>query len=188
MVRLLERAQQGDRRALEQLFCYHLPLLSLWARRTAPDWIRRSGQTEDLVQRTALNALRRLKHLDPAREDQLQGYLRRSLVNLIRDDYRQAKRAPAMFRIDETLIAAQPSPLRRAVARQEVHRYERALARLTPPARAAIRGRFEQGLSYEQLAQRLGRPTAGAARQALGRAVQSLHRELRALRTRGGGQ
>ena len=78
MVRLLRRAQQGDRKALQQLFCYHLPLLSTWARQKAPHWIRRRGETDDLVQRTVLNTLRRLKHLDPAQEDQLQGYLRRT--------------------------------------------------------------------------------------------------------------
>ena len=50
LARLLRRAQQGDRNALQQLFCYHLPLLSTWARQKAPHWIRRRGETDDLVQ------------------------------------------------------------------------------------------------------------------------------------------
>src|ERR1700750_3101337 len=103
LLRLLVRAQHGDRKALERLFCIHLPLLMQWARRRAPDWIRRSGQTDDLVQRTVLNALRRLKQLDPNLEDQLQGYLRRSLVNLIRDDFRRAKRTPPAVPLDDRL-------------------------------------------------------------------------------------
>jgi RNA polymerase sigma factor (sigma-70 family) len=179
MVRLLARAQQGDRRALEELFCWHLPQLRRWAFGAVPAWMRRSGETDDLVQRTALNALRRLKHLDVDQEDQLQGYLRRSLVNLIRDEHRRAKREPGRTPIDDELIASTPSPQRRALARAEMRRYEAALTRLSPANRAAIRGRFEMGLDYAQLARRLRRPTAGAARQAVGRALEALHREMR---------
>jgi RNA polymerase sigma-70 factor (ECF subfamily) len=179
LVAFLERAQRGDRKALQQLFCYHLPLLSSWARRKAPEWIRRRGETDDLVQRTVLNALRRLKHLDPAQEDQLQGYLRRSLINLIRDDFRRAQRHPPSSPLDENAISWAPSPLRRTLAREEMRRYQSALARLTPRSRAAIVGRFERGLSYERLAGVLGRPTAGAARIAVTRSVAALHREMR---------
>ena len=179
MVRLLRRAQQGDRKALQQLFCYHLPLLSTWARQKAPHWIRRRGETDDLVQRTVLNTLRRLKHLDPAQEDQLQGYLRRSLVNLIRDDFRRAQREPPSTPLDEDAIAWTPSPLRHTLVREEMRRYQAALARLTPRSRAAIVGRFERGFSYERLARELGRPSAGAARLALTRSITSLEREMR---------
>jgi len=157
----------------------HLPLLSGWARRKAPAWIRRSGGTDDLVQRTVLNALRRLKQLDPHREDQLQGYLRRSLLNLIRDDFRRARRTPPTESLDENIRSGTPTPLRQAMVLEEMRRYHAALACLTPRARAAIVGRFEQGLSYEQLARKLDRPTPGAARLAVARAAEALRREMR---------
>lgn len=179
LVPLLLRAQQGDRKALQQLFCYHLPLLSQWARRKAPEWIRRRGETDDLVQRTVLSALRRLKHLDPAREDQLQGYLRYSLVNLIRDDFRRAQREAPSTPLDDRAIAWTPSPLRQTIVREEMRRYQSALARLPPRSRAAIVGRFERGFSYERLAREMGRPTAGAARVALTRSIAALGREMR---------
>lgn len=96
----------------------------------------------------------------------LQGYLRRSLVNLIRDDFRRAQREPPSTPLDEDAIAWTPSPLRHTLVREEMRRYQAALARLTPRSRAAIVGRFERGFSYERLARELGRPSAGAARLA----------------------
>ena len=57
-----------------------------------------------------MNALRRLKHLDPDQEGQLQGYLRRSLVNLIRDDYRRAKREPTAVPLDGNAMLKVDAP------------------------------------------------------------------------------
>ena len=131
-----------------------------------------------------LNALRRLKHLDPDREDQLQGYLRRSLVNLIRDDFRRARRTPPAEPLDENMLAWTPTPLRQTMVLEAMRRYRAALERLTPRGRAAIVGRFEKGLSYEQLAGQLNRPTPAVARLAVVRATQALHREMGAPRRR----
>jgi RNA polymerase sigma factor (sigma-70 family) len=176
---LLKRAQDGDRTALERLFCIHLPLLTRWARSRAPTSVRRGDGTDDLVQRVILNTLRRLKHLDPALESQLQAYLRRSLINLIRDDYRRAQRAPPLVALDDAMPTGVPSPLTRTIARRELRDYEAAVSRLRPAARDAIVGRFELGLSYEELAAALGRPSPDAARLVLSRAMVALLREMR---------
>jgi RNA polymerase sigma factor (sigma-70 family) len=176
---LLRQAQQGDRRALQLLFCIHLPQLTQWARQHAPEWVRRRGEIDDLVQRTMLNVLRRLKQLDPAQEGQLQSYLRQAFVNLIRDEYRRARRVAPAKPLDDHLVAPDPSPLRRTMAVEEMRRYRSALGRLSPAFRAAIVGRFERGCSYAQLALVLRRPTPGAARLAVARAVDALAREMR---------
>jgi len=44
---------------------------------------------------------------------------------------------------------------------------------------------IERGLGYDALAARLGRPSAGAARVAVARAMDALARELRSHRRRG---
>jgi len=99
---------------------------------------------------------------------------------LFRDrDYftiRRAQREPPSTPLEEDAIAWTPSPLRHTLVREEMRRYQAALARLTPRSRAAIVGRFERGFSYERLARVLGRPSAGAARLALTRSIASLER------------
>jgi DNA-directed RNA polymerase specialized sigma24 family protein len=57
------------------------------------------------------------------------------------------------------------------------------LAALTPDQRECIVGRIERGMSYEQIAEQQGRPSAGAARVAFGRALECLARNMRTQRS-----
>ena len=70
------------------------------------------------------------------------------------------------------------SPLEQAIGREAVERYERALQRLTPDEREVIIARVEQGYSYEELAEALGKPTSEAARKAARRALLRLAAEM----------
>jgi DNA-directed RNA polymerase specialized sigma24 family protein len=56
--------------------------------------------------------------------------------------------------------------------------YEAALLRLRPEERDAIIGRVEMDLTYEELAETLGRPNANAARSAVVRAIVRLAEEM----------
>ena len=71
------------------------------------------------------------------------------------------------------------SPLEELIGKQEVAAYDDALAALEPPEREAIVGRVELGLSYAELAAAMGRPSADAARMAVGRALPKLARQLK---------
>ena len=71
-----------------------------------------------------------------------------------------------------------PSPLEEAIGQQALDNYERALERLRPDERETIIARVEMGLSYEELAAVLGKPTADAARKAAQRAVIRLAQEM----------
>ena len=56
--------------------------------------------------------------------------------------------------------------------------YEQALTRLKPEEREAVIGRVELGLSYDELALALEKPTADAARKAAQRALVRLAEEM----------
>src|SRR5690242_17786883 len=57
---LLALVRQGDREALDRLFARCLPPLRRWARGRLPTAARGALDTQDLVQDTIVNSLRRL--------------------------------------------------------------------------------------------------------------------------------
>ncbi|MEA2602844.1 MAG: hypothetical protein QOF89_3836 [Acidobacteriota bacterium] len=71
-----------------------------------------------------------------------------------------------------------PSPIEEAIGRESLKRYEAALLRLKDEDREAILARLEMGLSYQQMAQVLGKPSPDAARVATSRALLRLAREM----------
>ena len=59
-----------------------------------------------------------------------------------------------------------------------LERFEAALAKLTPEDRRAIVARCEWGMTHEEVAQALGKPSANAARAAIHRALVRLAKEM----------
>jgi RNA polymerase sigma-70 factor (ECF subfamily) len=155
-----------------------LPPLHRWAHGRIPRWARNAVDTADVVQDTVLQTLRNLGSFEPQREGALLGYLRRSLLNRIRDRFRYAARHPTK-ELSDTSPDSGASPLEFAIEEEDRRRYEAALNRLTPSDRDAIVGRIELGYSYEQLALILKKPTPGAARVAIRRALLRLSDEMR---------
>src|SRR5262249_52980870 len=107
-------------------------------------------------------------------EGALQAYLRQVLVNRIREELRKAGRRPTETTLDETYVDPAASPLEEAVGRQALDSYEAALAQLRSEDREAIVARIELGLTYDELAAALGKPTPDAARKAAHRALRKL--------------
>jgi RNA polymerase sigma-70 factor (ECF subfamily) len=85
---------------------------------------------------------------------------------------------PAAAEIDSQLPHDGTSPLEAAIGTQALERYEAALARLTDEEREAVVTRVEFGLSYAEVADALGKPSADAARMAVVRALVKLAREM----------
>lgn len=176
---LLERARAGDQAALEALFARYLQPLRRWARGRLPRWARDMSDTQDLVQETLLQTFKRIDAFDARGPGALQAYLRQALMNRVRDELRRFDRRGPTDSVDPALPAGGESPLEEAIGRQNVERYERALARLRPTDREMIIARVELGCSYEQLAESLGKPTAAAARKAAQRALLRLATEIK---------
>ncbi len=177
---LLERAKAGDAQALDTLIARYLPRLQRWARGRLPAWARDLADTQDLVQETVFKAFKQIDRFDMRGEGALQAYLRQALVNRIRSEIRRVSRRPQAEGLDTQVEDAAPSPLEAAIGAQAVQRYEAALNRLRPEDREAIIGRIELGLTNEELAETLGKPTPNAARMAVERALFRLAKEMRA--------
>lgn len=175
---LLRRAQEGDTQALNRLFGRYMPPLRRLAHRRVPAWARNAMDTGDLVQDTILQAFKRLKFFEPRRDGALLGYLRRSLLNRIRDQFRWASRHPGSVELDDTTADEGASPLELTISEEERERYRAGLAKLRPADREAIVGRVELGYSYEQLALVLRKPTPEAARLAVRRALVKLGEQM----------
>lgn len=178
-IELLAKVRAGDNTALERLLTRHLPKLRRWASGRLPAWARDRDDTDDLVQETVIQTLRRIEGFDPRHEGALQAYLRQALLNRIRDAVRRAGRRGGVVPLDEQMKSLDASPLECAIGTESVERYDTALATLREQDREAIISRIELGHSYEELAELLGKPSADAARVAVHRAMLRLAEAMR---------
>ena len=177
---LLHRARAGDADALNDLFRRHLPPLRRWARGRLPRWTRDLRDTEDLVQETLAQTLRRIDQFEPRHEGALQAYLRQALVNRVRDEVRRSNRYPAAAALEQSDQYADPSasPLEEAIGSEALERYEAAMQRLRPEEREVIIARVEMQQSYAQIAAAHGKASPDAARMAVTRALVRLAEEM----------
>ena len=176
---LIERARQGDQEALERLFAQHLKPLQRWARGRLPQAARDLADTDDLVQDALTRTFKRLDAFEMRGVGSLRAYLRQAVTNRIRDELRRKGRQPPFTDLDGFEVDDSDSPLEQAIGREAVERYERGLQRLTAQEREVIIARVEQGYSYEELAEALGKPTSEAARKAARRALLRLAAEMK---------
>jgi RNA polymerase sigma-70 factor (ECF subfamily) len=177
--RLLARAQAGDADALNDLFKRHVPLLSRWARGRLPGWARDMADTHDLVQETVLQTFKNMRGFEPRGRGALRAYLRQALLNRVRNEIRRVSRRPTIERLDEQAPTHESSPLQLAIRQQQQERYERAMSRLRDSERELIVARLELGMTYEEMADALGKPSWNAARMAVVRALIRLATELK---------
>jgi RNA polymerase sigma-70 factor (ECF subfamily) len=176
---LLERARAGDPEALNVLFTRHLPVLRRWASGRLPRWARDIADTTDLVQETIVETLKHLDRFEHRGDGALQAYLRQAVMNRIRNEIRKlAARGPRVA-LDSEMHDDGTSPMDAAVAGQMLDQYESALARLRPEERDAVVARVELGLSYDELADTLKKPSANAARMSVVRALVRLAEEMK---------
>jgi RNA polymerase sigma factor (sigma-70 family) len=175
---LIERARAGDQEALERLFARHVRPLQRWASGRLPGWARDLADTADLVQDTLLQTFRRIEAFEPRRVGALQAYLRQAVLNRIRNELRRKGRRPEATDLDDIEAGDAESPVERAIGREAVERYERALERLKAEEREAIVAKVEMGYTNEELVEVLGKPTPEAARKTVRRALVRLAEEM----------
>jgi RNA polymerase sigma-70 factor (ECF subfamily) len=176
---LLERARRGDPDALNLLFTRHIPPLRRWASGRLPRGVRDMADTQDLVQETALQVFKRLEAFEPRGEGALQAYLRQAVMNRVRNELRNRGRRPAFESLDDRAPGDDTSPLEAAIRQEQFDRYEAALERLGQQERELLVARLELGLTYEEMADALAKPSWNAARMATARALLRLADELK---------
>ena len=177
-IELLARARQGDEAALDEVFARSIPPLKRWARGRLPAWARGMLDTDDLVQETVIGTLRQIDVFEYRADAALQAYLRQAVMNRIRNEIRRSSRRPAPGPLESAPEDPAPSPLEALLGRQAIEAYDDALVQLEAHEREAIIGRVELGLSYAELAKAMDRPSADAARMAVGRALLKLAKHL----------
>jgi len=168
---LLALARGGDRAARDRLAARYLPILRRVAHGRLPASARGMADTDDIVQVTLIRALNRVESFESRGEGAFLAYLRRILLNQIRDLTRRAAIRPAEIALDADQASRDPSPLENAIGAERLDRYEEALEALSERDRQAVILRLEMGFTYAEIAEALGVASPNAVRMAVVRAL-----------------
>jgi RNA polymerase sigma factor (sigma-70 family) len=169
---LVRRAKGGDGQARDRLFSRLTPIVKRWATGRLPVWARYRSDSDDLVQDALLATMRNLERIDAGGSAEFYAYLHKTLQSKILDEIERAKLRPRAS--GEPVEELTLSPLDTLLNVEALDRYQRGLARLGDDDRAAILLRIELGMSLEETAAELGKPSADAARMAVARAIKRL--------------
>jgi len=153
-LRCLQRLQDGDSKALEELFDRYTPLLYPMVLRI----VRTPSDAEDTLQEVWLQVWKRVATFDARR-----GSVAAWLVMLARsralDRYRSvSSRRNAEGRVDAAPEASPDDASTSAAQRQLSERVVNALAQLAPQQRQVIEIAYFEGLSQAEIAARLNAP------------------------------
>jgi RNA polymerase sigma-70 factor (ECF subfamily) len=172
---LLALVRDGDESAKDRLFRRYLPILDRWATGRLPAGARDLVDTNDIVQVSLVRALNKVGEFEPRHEGAFLVYLRRILLNQIRDQARRVKRRPEPAPVSDDLADDGPSPLEDLARREILDRYDAALDELTEAQRQAVFLRLELGYTHREVAEALpDATTPDAARMLVARALVKL--------------
>ena len=190
---LMGRAQAGDADALGELLQLYRNYLALLARLNIDARLQGKVDASDLVQETFLKAHRNFGQFRGNTEEELVSWLRQILTNnlanlvrhylgLKRRDVRLERQLAAeMDRssrlMDGGLIAPGSSPSRQASRREQAVLLADVLKQLPADYREVLILRHLEGLTFAQVAQRLGR-TEDSVQKLWVRALARLRRSL----------
>jgi RNA polymerase sigma-70 factor (ECF subfamily) len=191
--RLLQQARTGDGAALGHLLEQYRSYLDLLARLQITRRLRGKVDAADVVQETFLEAHQSFARFRGTTEKELVGWLRQvltaNLVDLIRkflgsrrrdvrleqellDDLDQSSLA-----LEQGLVAPGSSPSQQAARRERAVLLAEALARLPANYREVLILHHLEGLSFPEVARRLGR-TLDSVKNVWTRALARLRRSL----------
>jgi RNA polymerase sigma-70 factor (ECF subfamily) len=166
---LHERLKAGDLEAWEEFHRRYEPLLRRIARRWLTPSLRRQADSIDVVQSVFRIALQGLPGAFFENEGRLLGWLdtvtRHRVSHLARREKgpKGAALGPLEPRAEEVLGGLGPEEA--AARAEEIHRLKAALDRLPPDEREVVLLRDFEGLAFSDVAERLSRPSADAARK-----------------------
>jgi RNA polymerase sigma-70 factor (ECF subfamily) len=195
---LFRNAKQGGATCLGPLLEAYANYLKLLAQTQLDAKLQRRVSASDLVQDTMLEACRDFRGFQGATEAEFAGWLHRILVNNLarvverhllaekRDVRREVYLADIGAALDRSTarlecVLADPgaSPTSEAQQHEHLLALADALADLTQDHREVIVLRHLEGLSFKEVAERMGR-SAGAVRMLWLRAIEQLRARLRA--------
>ena len=131
-----------------------------------------------MVQDALIRTLNRLDAFEYRGEGGFHAYLRQVLLNRIREELRAVQRRPPSTELNQEAVELASVPAGSPYGQCSVEEYEGALERLGAEDRELLIGRLEWGLTYKELADTIGKPSAEAARKAAQRALVRLIEEM----------
>ena len=177
---LLQQARGGDDAALDRLLDRYRQRIARWATGRMPRYVRDFTDTDDVVQ-VALMGL--VKHLDTFTyqgEWSLQAYLRKAVVNEIRQQMRRRTRIPDHQALPDALASTELSPHESAVGREVFASYNAALEQLTPIEQEAVVAWVEMGCRHKEIMLLVDKPSVDATRMFVSRALERLAKTMAA--------
>jgi RNA polymerase sigma factor (sigma-70 family) len=175
---LVIQAQAGDTGAVERLFTRYRDRLSRWAAGRLPAGVRGRLDTEDVVHDALTRTFERIGELDPRGGGFFQAYVRRAVLNGIRDQVARKRELLPPSGVVEQHAEPGPSPLEQVVGREVFERYEAALAKLDVAEREAVLARIEDHASWQEIADEFGKESPDAARMTVKRALYKVAKEM----------
>jgi RNA polymerase sigma-70 factor (ECF subfamily) len=192
---LIRQCKAGDACARELLFDHYRHYLQVLARAQLGRHLRAKCDPSDLVQQTLLEAHRDFGEFQGGHESELLAWLRRILAhNLFNEarhfaarqrdaarevslDQMRADLERSSLALGRCLAAAAPPPSQLAAQREAAVRLADHLAHLPEDYQTVLLLRVFEGLSAEEVAQRMGR-TPGAVRMLQMRALTALREQF----------
>ncbi len=190
---LLRRARGGDAPALGELLELYRAYLNVLARVQIGQRLQSKVDASDVVQEAFLGASRDFPQFRGTTEKEFLGWLRQVLASVLanlvrhyqgtkRRDVRLERRLAAELdqssqALDRNLVVAQSSPSQQAVRREQSVLLAEALARLPEEWRELLILRHLEGLTWPEVAQRMGR-TVDSLKKQWPRALANLRRLL----------
>ncbi len=169
---LIRRARDGETSARDELFGLCRSYLGLVARAQVESWLRVKADASDVVQQTLMEAHRDFARFEGRTEQEWLAWLRRILAHNVADFVRhyrgtakrQARREVPLRCAGDTEAFGAPEPASSdATPSQEMVRLDNelrvaaAMAELAPDYREVIVLRNLQRLSFNEVAERMGR-------------------------------
>jgi RNA polymerase sigma-70 factor (ECF subfamily) len=189
---LLQALRQGDATALGELLLRYQPWLRLLARPQLDSRFQGKFDASDIVQQTLLEACRALPQFRGTTEAELKAWLRQVLAHVLAHEIRRYRGtqqrdvdrevsldqalAQSSQQLGDLLAAPESSPSQQAARHEQEVLLAEVLERLPPDYREVIILRNLEGLSHEEVAQRMGRQV-GAVRMLWVRALARLREE-----------
>jgi RNA polymerase sigma-70 factor, ECF subfamily len=184
---LLCAARDGDKQAAGALLERYRSPLHAAAAAALPPELKAKLSASDLVQRTFLDAQRRLDAFQGESPEMLAAWLRAALLNKLRDELRRfsspGRTAAAEVSLDadsrmrKGLASESSGPFEKASRAEEQERLSACLAGLPPNYQEAILLRHRDNLSFGEMALRLTL-SENAARKLWVRAIAELRKVM----------
>lgn len=190
--RTLDLAQGGDAEALELLFRHFYPIVQQLVHasltrdlRAKRPWLASLFSTGDIVQDVFKDTLKDITSFHGASEREFVGFLAALVRNRLIDSIRYHQAALRDRRMLRKLgdgiepASAAPGPATGLVKEEELEAFQQALSSFPDRERLLLRERLEYGTQFQNIAERLGYPSADSARKAFNVAQARLLIRLR---------